>query len=382
MKKIKNAMLVLAGGLLVTMLVTTTSCKKDSGGGTTTTPAPAITALTPNHGLVGATIVITGTNLTSGTVKFGSVTATASSVTATSITCTVPTGAATGTVTVTTAGGTSNTLAFTLDVVAAPSSNDVAKTNLVAHWTFDDTKKEDSSGVVPTTTNGTTAYVTGKIGKALSFTNAYMIYPTIDTLNKQTTLANGFTLSMWVQLPSNTTNYTPLWQLNGNIGDIFGLVGLAFRKNADVFDFDGALTHVNGTGTHSTGFGAHLEGGSFSFASATWALITMTYDDATRKITYYGNGAKIGEKAVDVSVIPTAEKFELVTTASNPGVSISQVSFGALNTNPPFSVGSAPASWQNSSLPTGSVVDDVRLFNKALSLSEIGDLYTRGNAGH
>ncbi|UEG49079.1 IPT/TIG domain-containing protein [Ferruginibacter lapsinanis] len=341
---------------------------------------PTITSFTPSSGPVGTSVTITGTNLTSATVKFNNTTASVSVNTATSITCTVPSGATTGNITATTTDGTATSASVFTVTGGVLTSNEVAKSNLIAHWRFDDSKIEDTSGVLPFSSTGTQAYVTGKIGKALQFTGAQLIYPTIAKINNATALQNGFTLSMWVQLPSNTTNYSPLWQVNGNIGDIFGLVGLAFRKNGDVFDFDGALTHVNGTGTHSTGFGAHLEGSSFSFASATWAFITMTYDDATRKISYYGNGTKIGEKAVDVSVIPALEKFELVTTASNPGVSISQVSFGALNTNPPFTTGPAPASWQNSNL-TG-VVDDVRLFNKALSGTEISDLYTRGSAGN
>lgn len=379
MKNLRNVMLLLASGLIATTVVTS-SCKKSDSGGSST-PAPTISSFSPTTGAVGATVTITGTNLTGATVKFNGVSAVTSAVSATSITCTVPTGATTGKVSVTTTGGTA-TSAADFTVAAAPSSNDVASANLIAHWTFDDTKKEDISTLQPETSSGTTAYVTGKIGKAVQFTSAYLIYPTMTNINNATALQNGFTLSMWVQLPSNTTNYSPLWQINGNIGDIFGLVGLAFRKNGDVFDFDGCLTHVNGTGTHSTAFDANLQGAAstFSFASNTWAYITMTYDDATRKIAYYGNGTKIGELAVAATVIPATEKFELVTTSSNPGVSISKVSFGALNTNPPFAAGPAPASWQNASL-TG-VVDDVRLFNKALSTSEISDLFTRGSAGN
>lgn len=265
------------------------------------------------------------------------------------------------------------------------SSNDVAKSNLIAHWTFDDTKKEDSSNAVPETSTGTTAYVTGKIGKALQLTGSYMIYPVMPKLNNATALANGFTLSFWAQLPA-TSSFTSIFQLNGNIGDIFGLVQFAHRKNPDPavpgssgLDFDGALTHVNGTGTHSTGFDAMLEGSGFLSTPTEWIFVTMTYNDATRKITYYGNGTKLGDKAVATTVIPAAEKFELVTTNSNPGVSTSKVSFGALNTNPPFAVGPAPASWQGTSL-TGTL-DDVRLYDKALSDVEIQTLYTRGNAG-
>jgi hypothetical protein len=265
------------------------------------------------------------------------------------------------------------------------TSNDVAKANLVAHWTFDDTQQEDSSKVTPNVQSGFTAYVGGKINKALQMNQAHLVYPVISKLNNPTVFADGFTVSFWAQL-ANTTQYTSIVQINGNIGDIFGLVGLAHRKNPDLvnpaigsFDFNGVLTHVNGSGTHSSAFSAHLEGAGFTFTNTEWVFITMVYSDATRTLSYYGNGVKYGERNIAASVIPAAEKLEMVTTNSNPGISTNRVSFGALNTNPPFAVGPVPASWQGTGL-TG-VLDDVRIYNKALSNYEIQSLYTRGNAG-
>ncbi|HMO63450.1 MAG TPA: hypothetical protein PKC39_15640 [Ferruginibacter sp.] len=265
------------------------------------------------------------------------------------------------------------------------TSNDVAKANLVAHWTFDDTVEEDSSKATPNVQAGVTTYVGGKINKALQMNQAHLLYPVIPKLNNPTVFANGFTLSFWAQLPNNT-QYTSIFQINGNIGDIFGLVGLAHRKNPDLqnpaignFDFNGVLTHVNGSGTHSSGFSAHLEGTAFAFTSTEWVFITMVYNDATRTISYYGNGVKYGERNISTTVIPVTEKLEMVTTASNPGTSTNRVSFGALNTNPPFPVGPAPAGWQGSNI-TG-VLDDVRLYNIALTDYEIQTLYNRGNAG-
>ena len=101
-----------------------------------------------------------------------------------------------------------------------PTSDSVATSNLIAHWTFDNTKAERKSGINPTTTGTTVFDGAGKIGGALVFNGAYLIYPTIDTLNKPTSFANGFTLTMWAKLPVQPL-YTSIWQLNGNIGDIF-----------------------------------------------------------------------------------------------------------------------------------------------------------------
>jgi len=86
---------------------------------TQVTPTAAITSLTPNHGLTGATVVIAGSNLGSGgVVRFGTTSATTSAWSATSVTCTVPDGLTPGAVNVTvtpTAGAVSNALSFTVD---------------------------------------------------------------------------------------------------------------------------------------------------------------------------------------------------------------------------------------------------------------------------
>jgi hypothetical protein len=87
----------------------------------------AITSLTPNHALTGASVVIAGTNLgASGTVRFGTTVATTSAWSATSVTASVPASLAAGATNVTvtpTGGAASNALAFTVD--AATGGKDV-----------------------------------------------------------------------------------------------------------------------------------------------------------------------------------------------------------------------------------------------------------------
>ena len=81
--------------------------------------APTITAITPSSAAPGASVTITGTNLTGGQVTVCGVAATETAVSATSITFTVPNLAAQScSVVVTTAGGTAST---TLTVLAGPA---------------------------------------------------------------------------------------------------------------------------------------------------------------------------------------------------------------------------------------------------------------------
>ncbi len=93
-------------------------------GGRASGPTAAITSLTPNHALTGASVVIAGTNLGSGgTVRFGTTVATTTAWSATSVTATVPASLAAGATTVTvqpTGGAASNAVAFTVDAPPAP----------------------------------------------------------------------------------------------------------------------------------------------------------------------------------------------------------------------------------------------------------------------
>jgi uncharacterized repeat protein (TIGR03803 family) len=78
---------------------------------------PTITSFTPTTGIIGTTVVITGTSLTqTSRVTFGGVAATAFTVNSdTQVTVTVPTGAITGKIAITTPGGTAtSSAAFTV----------------------------------------------------------------------------------------------------------------------------------------------------------------------------------------------------------------------------------------------------------------------------
>ncbi|RZK58921.1 MAG: VCBS repeat-containing protein, partial [Hymenobacter sp.] len=89
---------------------------------TTVFATPTLTTLSPTSGLVGASITLTGTNLSGATaVSFNGTAATFTVVNATTITATVPTGATSGNVTVTTPGGISNGVAFTVTPPAPPA---------------------------------------------------------------------------------------------------------------------------------------------------------------------------------------------------------------------------------------------------------------------
>ncbi len=284
-------------------------------------------------------------------------------------------------------GGWYNVCTGTTSSNVDSSSNGIASANLIAHWPFDSDNKEVISNLAATTSAGVTVNASsGRIGGYASFNNGYLLYPTIPNTNIPEALAGGFTFSVWAKFPTTTdaTNLlTSLWQINGNIGDIFGTAAFAYRHSpGNTLDFDGTLTHVNGSGTHSTAFSAFLEGNGFIADPFNWTLVTMVYDTVGgHTLKYYADGQLQGTKTL--SIVPPGEQFELICTTSFGGTGRNNVTFGSFNYSPvPFAAGGgAAASWQNASLPSGTAVDDARLFNKPLSQAEITQLYNRGLAG-
>lgn len=91
------------------------------GGGPPPPTAPVISGLSPNSGMVGTTVTISGSNFGSGgTVTFNGTPATVTSWSPTSIVVTVPAGATTGNVVVTVGGLASNGMPFTVTTTPPP----------------------------------------------------------------------------------------------------------------------------------------------------------------------------------------------------------------------------------------------------------------------
>jgi len=90
--------------------------------------APTITSFTPTSGMVGTSVIITGTRLTGGSVFFNGVRATVNTnlSSATRLVVTVPTGATTGTIRIVTATGTATSIA---NFTVTPTPNPAIVTN-------------------------------------------------------------------------------------------------------------------------------------------------------------------------------------------------------------------------------------------------------------
>ncbi|MFT3683011.1 MAG: hypothetical protein QM791_22315 [Ferruginibacter sp.] len=299
------------------------------------------------------------------------------------------------------------------------SSNDVASSNLIAHWTFDTDSKESKSGTAALTGGaynvGTVSYTPGKIGNAATFVNGALVYGAIPNINKDTAL-QSYTVSMWVKMRSRegaNTKWNSLFQLNSNAyTDIFGIIGIQAlnQKSKDTLALQVDQTQVDGNDpyVHTGGFGC---GGCFNnvninltnplnFKADTtqWTLLTVTYDGngLNQKLKIYGNGVVLDSLTLaTVKKSPNIETFRVVPTGGTgtgaPAAWANYVTIGTFNwaefpifsgTNG-YSQGFPTYASRSSYMGNGinGSIDDIRLFNKALTSAEIQTLYTRGNAG-
>jgi hypothetical protein len=229
---------------------------------------------------------------------------------------------ATVTVTATTGGATGSpkTVAVTLTVSPAGSAN------LVGAWGFDETSgatAADSSGQNnPGTITGATHVAAGKFGGALSFNGTSNLVTVADANSLD--LTTGMTLEAWVQ----PTALGSLWrcvilkeQPSSLIYALYAGDGLG-RPATDVFT------------TADKGFS-----GTTALTLNSWVHLAATYDGTTQRL--YVNGVQVATKATTGAI---------------------KVSTGALRIG-------GDTSWSNEWF--AGLIDEVRVYNKALTAAEI-----------
>ena len=264
------------------------------------------------------------------------------------------------------------------------SSNDVAATNLVAHWTFDNTKNEVVTGVAPLKDTATT-FTTGIIGQGLAVDSGYLTYPALSTLGTASSMAS-FSVSLWFHgVQNNQKTYTQLFaltedvtnQTDWNVGPLnMGVETGQKAATDDTLNLHPAFaTYVSGTLSHQD----NVASGAFSDIGKKWIPVLNTGDPWIHYVCVYDQTAStfvIYANNVLVSNTNYAMRFTSPTAISIlPPI---QASIGRVPNSKVGYTNSAAATWQGKMKGT---LDDIRVFNKTLTVLEVGSLFQLGTAG-
>lgn len=236
------------------------------------------------------------------------------------------------------------------------SSNEVAKSSLIAYWGFEGTLTDSTSGT--SATNFGTSFTTGIKGQALQGgLNNYALFtptPAIKALQ-------SMTLAYWVSTPQNT---------NGIMDPVCFANSTQFWSNVDMF-FDGQTPssavfkiHVFGNGGASE---AWMTNWTLNNPWGNWMHIVLTYDESSSKFIFYVNGVQFGS-----SVQPN---FGPLNFSNFPAIVFGTVQF---QTSPSLTSATTSQGW--ASYLTGAL-DQVRIYNKALGADDVKALYQLENLG-
>ena len=254
------------------------------------------------------------------------------------------------------------TYAPPLNINGYTSSSQIATSNLVAHWTFNNTLADTLSGTTGVATG--TSFTPGLEGNALQgANNGYVLTNTPAAVQN----LHSFTASVWVKMPQNTTGAVGLMDIANNQTGGAGFWGTL----AIFFDNGGSAStgvlkmHAFNIAGSSTGIDAWMGGYTVNNPWNNWINVTVTYDDDASKFVLYYNGASIGTATV-------AGFAPLNWTAAK------QMVFGTLQfqTTPSLTANTGAQGW--ASYNTGQT-DEVRIYNKALTSIEVSSLVALQN---
>lgn len=243
------------------------------------------------------------------------------------------------------------------------SSDEVFPDNLIAYWSFDDTKNELKSGTAPGSSAGD-SYATDAVrGKSLSLAAGYVYFPT-QFQKFKTDSIKSWSISTWVKIRNNGSKRTMLFQL-ARPGIFTGSIN--FHLNTQSYNAaNDSVLRINPTfSTVGGGTQDNLNNVLDKTKLTEWVHIVLTYDYSTGVFNNWMNGVKVGNfpnRGTGNNLFKSYEPNEIIIGSNYNGIPGKSV-----NSDVTF----APMTGQ---------VDELRIFNRTLPDAFIKALYNLGKA--
>src|SRR5438270_5784894 len=147
------------------------------------------------------------------------------------------------------------------------SSSEIAPSNLVAYWTFDNTLNDSVQNL--TGVNTGTTFANGKKGQALQGdSSSYVLYSNPGSLVN----LNSYTISFWMNAPQNTHYGYGIFSIN-NAQDFWGNLDI-YLDNGSTADTAVFRVHMNNGNAKNSG---QFQGAKIGNAWNKWVHIAVTY---------------------------------------------------------------------------------------------------------
>ena len=239
----------------------------------------------------------------------------------------------------------------------------IAATNLVAYFPFESetASLELGTGITYTKKGGAASFAVGRRGNAYkgATTQAYLEYAVAST-NVFKTMTE-FTMGAWIKTPA-AGGAADIFQLNGGDGFMGNLVlMLEGGANADSLDMKGYL--FNSTTEWK---GQDVRKAHKGFLSDKWVHVAYSYNKATSTMTLYANGISVATSTRFGG--PENGGTQPPLGALTFGTDMSKILIGAW----PQLVAGSGDDWMKY---YPGMLDELRIYNKALTDAEVKALY-------
>lgn len=260
------------------------------------------------------------------------------------------------------------------------SSDSVAAANLIAYWPFNGNVNEIQGGMVPSV-NGNITFTTGIRGQAYQGApGAFATY----TPSAAFSDLPSYSVSVWYKLSDSGPNFSSTTgqdTLTQGLFFLYGTDNWLLNNDIEPFHGDSVRIHAGFQDFASPGFQGFVPETFNTAAVNNWVHFVVTYNGGTSTYITYQNGAPTGASTAFTSgKYLTPNPLFTDATMSTPLGNISW------ETHTPSSV--VVASWPDGLFGQSATVntfrgqlDELRVFNKALTQAEVSGLFLNGQAG-
>jgi hypothetical protein len=251
---------------------------------------------------------------------------------------------------------------------------------LVAYWPFDGNVNEIKGGMTPTPA-GNITYGTGVRGQSYQgAAGAFATYTPSAALGS----LPSYSLSVWYKLPATDPSYgakTGQDTLTQGIFFLYGTNNWLLNNDIEQFHGDSVRMHAGFDDIASPAYQGFVPETFDTGAIATWVHFVVTYNGGTSTYVTYQNAIPTGANtAFTAGKYLTPNPMYTDGTMTTP---LGNIGFGA-QVPSKVVVGSWPDGLFGQVAATSTFrgqLDEMRVFNKALTQTEVTGLFLNGQAG-